>query len=121
MTKNTSIKIAPKGRIPPTTVEHTGCMYQGCSGIWRGIWWALQGRSYASLLNPKYEPMKVSGTDTPNQRSTRAINVVNGIAPTDYLLQTIRLSAKPTMNTAPGNRKADSSAFRFQSLPSKSL
>lgn len=35
--KNSSMNTAPKGRMPPMRMEKMEFMYQGCSGIWRGI------------------------------------------------------------------------------------
>jgi hypothetical protein len=51
------------------------------------------------FLNPKYAPMKVSGTETPNQSARRAIRVVKGTAAELPLLQRIRFITKNKQNT----------------------
>jgi hypothetical protein len=43
--KNSSMKTAPKGKIPPIKIEKIGLIYQTCSGIWRGIWFVRTGLS----------------------------------------------------------------------------
>ena len=35
--KNSSMKTAPKGRMPPMSTLKAGCMYHACSGTCRGI------------------------------------------------------------------------------------
>lgn len=51
------------------------------------------------FLNPKYAPIKVSGTDTPNHKARRAIKVVNGIAAELLLPHKIKFITKNNPNT----------------------
>jgi hypothetical protein len=51
--KNSSMKTAPKGRMPPTRTLNAGAMYHGCGGTWRGILLVRTGASMAPFLKPK--------------------------------------------------------------------
>lgn len=41
--KKSSMKTAPKGRMPPIMMVNGACMYHGCSGMCRGIWLEIAG------------------------------------------------------------------------------
>ena len=51
------------------------------------------------FLNPRKEPKKVRGRETPNQRQRRASKVVKGMAPEDPAPQSMRFRTKNTTNT----------------------
>ena len=51
------------------------------------------------FLNPRKEPKKVRGRETPNQRQRRASKVVKGMAPEDPAPQSMRFRMKNTTNT----------------------
>jgi len=51
------------------------------------------------FLNPRKEPKKVRGRETPNQRQRRASKVAKGMAPEDPTPQSMRFRMKNTTNT----------------------
>lgn len=56
-------------------------------------------KTLTRFLNPKYAPMNVRGTDTPNHRANNAINVLNGTAPELPSLHRIRFIKKNRQKT----------------------
>ncbi len=48
--KKSSMKTAPKGKMPPIRMLNTGFIYQGCSGICLGILLVRTGSSSAGDL-----------------------------------------------------------------------
>eukprot|EP00959_Pyramimonas_sp_CCMP1952_P364560 7634373-Pyramimonas_sp.AAC.1 len=75
MMKNSSVKTAPKGRMPPTAEVNTGWMNQGCAGICRAMEFVRTGTSIGGLLKPMYAPRNTRGTEIPNHK-TRSANIV---------------------------------------------
>ena len=49
MMKYSSTETAPKGRMPPSMQDTTGCRYHCCCGIARGIWLVRTGKVTTSL------------------------------------------------------------------------
>ena len=48
--KKSSMKMAPKGRMPPMSTLKAPTMYHACSGTWRGISLVRQGGSLSFAL-----------------------------------------------------------------------
>ena len=121
MTKNSSTLTAPKGKIPPKIVVSAGCMYQGCGGTRRGIWFVRTGFGATSFLNPTYAPKKTRGTDTPNHRTTSVSSVETGTAPDDPTLSNEISITRKHANVKPGTRVAVNKVFSIQSVPLNDL
>mmetsp|Transcript_12082 Transcript_12082/g.33979 ORF Transcript_12082/g.33979 Transcript_12082/m.33979 type:complete len:249 (-) Transcript_12082:49-795(-) len=121
--KKSSVKIAPKGRMPPTSEVKSGCENHACSGMALGIALTFTGSSMAGLRKPAYAPKKTKGTDTPNQSTSSANMVVNGTAPEDFTPQMQRFRRKKIVKNNPGYKKAVIRVVNFQrpSSPSKTL
>ena len=75
--KKSSMKTAPKGRMPPTRMLGMGCKYHGCGGMLRGMLLMRTGCLTSSALKPKYDPSVTSGTEMPNHSANRISIVVN--------------------------------------------
>lgn len=58
-----------------------------------------KNRVLTLFLKPKYAPMNVSGTETPNQSAKSAISVVNGTAAELPFAQRIKFITKNNPNT----------------------
>jgi len=69
------------------------------------------------FLNPRKEPKKVRGRETPNQRQRRASKVVKGMAPEDPTPQSMRFRTKNTTNTTPGTKNDVINTLLFQRTP----
>lgn len=54
---------------------------------------------FTLFLNPKYDPMNVSGTDTPNHNASNATNVLKGTAAELPFPHSIKFSKKNKQNT----------------------
>lgn len=50
--KKSSMKTAPKGRMPPMSTLNAGCMYHACSGTCLGILFVRTGSFVAKCVNP---------------------------------------------------------------------
>ena len=121
ITKNNSTDTAPKGKIPPKIVVSAGCMYQGCGGTRRGIWFVLTGFGATSFLKPTYAPKKTRGTLTPNHRTTNVKSVETGTAPDDPTLSNEISMTKKHANVNPGTSVAVNSVLSIQSVPLNDL
>lgn len=117
MMKKSSVKTAPNGSTPPTMIVKAGFINHDWTGICRGIWFVLTGSSILALRNPKKEPKKTKGTETPNQRHNIANIVVKGTAPDDLCPQISRLRMKKIPKKMPGYKKAVNKVICFQSAP----
>eukprot|EP00411_Alexandrium_monilatum_P008975 CAMPEP_0175320106 /NCGR_PEP_ID=MMETSP0093-20121207/71283_1 /TAXON_ID=311494 /ORGANISM="Alexandrium monilatum, Strain CCMP3105" /LENGTH=116 /DNA_ID=CAMNT_0016616943 /DNA_START=399 /DNA_END=749 /DNA_ORIENTATION=- len=100
--KNSSVKTAPKGKMPPTSEVKIGWMNHGCAGTCRGIWLVRTGSSVLGFRNPKYAPRNTSGTEMPNHKHSSANIVGNGTAPEDFCPQMNRLRMKNITKKIPG-------------------
>ena len=63
------------------------------------------------------EPRKVKGTDTANQRQSKASKVVKGMAADEPAPHRNRLRTKNTPNAIPGTKKAVINTLVFQYRP----
>jgi len=68
-------------------------------------------------LNPKYAPIKVSGTDIPNHMARIATSVRKGIAAEDPFTRRIRFIMKKSAKMIPGQKRAVSNTFVFHFSP----
>ena len=100
--KNSSMKQAPKGRMPAIMVQTTGCMYHTCVGTCLGIWLVLTGCSYGCFLYPKKYPRNTRGREIPNHMATIPMIVTKGMAPLECLPQMKRLMKNPIPKTTDG-------------------
>eukprot|EP00965_Chrysotila_dentata_P065764 2178841-Pleurochrysis_carterae.AAC.1 len=78
--KKSSMKTAPKGKIPPMSIVSCAPMYHACSGTCRGISLVRTGGSASGCLKPKKAPTKTSGTEMQNHIESSATKVPNGTA-----------------------------------------
>merc|ERR1719375_2170479 len=93
----------------------TVCKNQGWSGIGREVWETGTGVDTTSWRKPKAAPRKTSGTEIPNQRTTRATMVLKGTACDDPTCQSSKSMPKKTMKTSPGYPNAVISVHCFHS------
>ena len=94
MMKKSSMKTAPKGRMPPTSIVEGAPMYQACEGICRAISFVRTGGSDSDDLKPMKAPTKTSGTEMQNHMEMSASIVVNGTAADEPRPQMKRLRKK---------------------------
>lgn len=121
MIKKSSVKTAPKGKIPPIIEVKTGLMYHGCNGISLGIPFVRTGTSRADFRYPMYAPKNTRGTEMPNQSTSRANMVAKGTDPALAWPQMSKFRKKKMPKQPPGKSKAVINVAIFQSGPSQNL
>ena len=116
-----SMKIAPKGKIPPTSIIKGVFKNHFCGLTGFGTLLTRHGNLYSSVLWPIPLTRKVKGTEIPNCKMTRVIKVLKGTAP--ELLSKINKKFSPIrkVKQTPGKSNDVIKAFPFQFSPLKVL
>ena len=102
MMKKSSMKTAPKGRMPPMSIVKCGPMYHACAGICLGISLVRTGGSRRLCLKPKKAPQKTRGTEMQNHMQMSAMIVPKGTAPDEPRPQMKKLRKSAPTKTMPG-------------------
>ena len=117
MTKWSSTKMAPKGRIPTSSMLGIGFRYVVAGGIWRGIWLVRTGGSTLLARKPSHDPANDRGTEMMNQMRMMTSMVEKGTAPDEPLAQRNRFNRKKTAKTIPGTKSGVRMMFSFHFSP----
>lgn len=106
-----SIKIDPKGRLPPIIIAGLVCKYQLVFDLGLGILPMLHGYTYSPECCPRVSPRNTKGTEIPNHSPIIVSKVLNGTAPLLPSNISKKLRNKKMINTIPGNKNAVDNAF----------
>ena len=102
MMKYSSMKTAPKGRMPPMTMVNSRLRYQACDGMTRGTMLVLTGGSLSSRRYPSHTPTHTSGKEMRNQMHSKANIVPKGTAPDEPCPKMKKLRTKKMTKVMPG-------------------